>query len=122
MMNDSLLDLALTAIDNNCDRIVLCSQAPTTELEAITTYMLGYRNTPTISAPGVRGAGGREITVSAITDGTVQTAGTATHYALVDVGGNPALLVVRPLSASKALVTGTPWTSGAITVSMVDDV
>lgn len=109
MVQDSILDLALTEIRTYGDRIVLCSQIPTTFAEATSTYMLGYKDAPTINAPEAKAGGGRKIAISAITDGTVQNAGTASHYAIVDVSESR-LMVARALSASKALVTGSPWT------------
>jgi hypothetical protein len=109
MIRATTLDLALADIRTNTDRIYLCSQAPTTFAQASSTYALGYRASPTINVPEAGTGETRKITIAAITDGVVGTAGAATHYALVNQAGS-ALIVVRPLAASKTLVTSDPWT------------
>ena len=96
-VNDSALDAALDNI-STANRLVLCSQEPTTFAEANVTYMLGYKDTPTIGSPGDY-AGGRQVTISAITDAIGDSAGTATHYALVNTTGS-SLLATQALSAS----------------------
>ena len=110
-------DAALNVLTNDCDAIHICSQTPTTYTEAVTTYTLGNKATPTVGAPADRGGGGREVTVSAITDGTVTATGTATHYAMVDVVGTR-LLATGALSPSQAVVNAATWTSNSLTVGI----
>lgn len=115
---DYCLD-ALLAKVQEANALVLCSQAPTTYTEANTTYKLGTKTSPTIGSPADASPDGRKVTVSAITDGTVNSAGTATHLALIDTV-NSRLLVHQALSASKALVTGSPFTLTAFDVRQPD--
>lgn len=106
---DEVLDGGLDYIDANVDKLVICSQEPVNYTEANSTYKLGEKASPTVSAPADRGGGGREVTVSAISDGTVTASGTATHIALLDTG-NTALLVTQALASSQAVATGSPFT------------
>jgi len=107
--NDRVFDNGLTVPDTEVNRIVICSQAPTTFTEANVTYKLGHKDSPTISAPAARAGGGREVTVSAISDGTVTATGTATHVAYLDTT-NSRLLLEKALSASQAVTNGNPFT------------
>jgi hypothetical protein len=63
---DRVLDNGLTVLDTEVDKLVVCSQEPTTFTGANVTYKLGEKDTPTISAPADKSGGGREVTVSAI--------------------------------------------------------
>lgn len=118
-VDDHILDPSLSEIDTDCNSIHLCSAEPSTYTEATSTYTLGNRATPTISTPADGSPNGRAVTVSAITDGTVTSAGTATHYALVDTTGTR-LLVAHSLASSVALATGSPWQSTAFTIRLPD--
>lgn len=99
---DRVFDNGLTVLDTEANRLDVCSQQPTTYTEATSTYTLGNKTSPTISAPGDRTGGGRKVTVSAITDGDVTATGTATHWAITDTV-NSRLLATNALSASQAL-------------------
>jgi hypothetical protein len=112
MIQDAILDVALTEVLTYADRVVLCSQIPTSYAEATAAYLLAHKDAPVIGSPEAKAGGGRKIMISGITDGVVDTAGTATHYALVDVSESR-LMVARALGANKALVTGSPWTMAA---------
>lgn len=115
---DYCLDALLAKIQE-ATHLVLCSQAPTTYAEANTTYKLGTKASPTIGSPADASPDGRGVTVSAISDGTVDANGTATHVALIDTG-NSRLLAHQALSASKALVTGSPFTLTSFVVRQPD--
>jgi hypothetical protein len=108
-LNDRVYDNGLTVLDTEADKLYITSAQAATYTEAITTYALGVKNTPTVSAPGAKSGGGREVTVSAITDGSVTGTNTATHYALVD-SSNTRLLAAGPLSASQAVTSGNTFT------------
>lgn len=120
MIRSSTIDLALADITTNADRMYLCSQAPTTFTEATSTYALGYKSGITVSSAEAGSGTARKVHISAITDGTVSTAGTATHYALVDYGSNE-LMVVHALNASKALSTGTAWTCAQFDAAIINE-
>jgi hypothetical protein len=83
ILHDRVFDNGLTVLDTEADKLYINSTQPATYTEAITTYALGVKNTPTVSAPADRSGGGREVTVSAVTDGSVTGTGTAGFYSLV---------------------------------------
>ena len=72
-----------------------------------------------IGAPQDRNAGGREVVVAAISDGTVTATGTATHYAILDTV-NSRLLATGSLSASQAVTSGNTFTLSSTTVGIPD--
>lgn len=115
------LDLALAAIDSGVDSLVICSAMPTTYAEAFTTYKLGTKESPTISAPQDATPDGRKVTISAITDGSVSAGGTATHFALLDTV-NSRLAVAQALASSQSVTSGNTFALGAIDVRIPDAV
>ena len=108
-LNDRVYDNGLTVLDTEASHLYINSTQPTTYTEAITTYALGVKATPTVGAPAAKAGGGREVTVSAITDGTVSGTGTAGFYSLVD-SSNTRLLAAGPLSATQAVTSGNTFT------------
>ena len=119
ILHDRVFDNGLTVLDTEADKLYITSSQATTYTEAITTYALGVKNTPTVSAPADRTGGGREVTVSAITDGSVTASGTATHYALVDQS-NSRLLATGSLSASQAVTSGNTFTLTSFKIGIPD--
>lgn len=120
-INDYYLDLALAAIASGVNSLVICSAMPTTYTEANTTYKLGTKATPTVSAAQDASPDGRKVVVSAITDGTVSASGTATHFALLDTA-NSRLAVAQALASSQSVTSGNTFTLGAIDVRIPDAV
>ena len=118
-LNDRVFDNGLTVLDTEANKILVTSQEATTYTEANTTYALGNSTSLSISAPSDRTGGGREVTVSAISDGVVTGTGTVTHYALVDTS-NSRLLATGSLTASQAVTSGNTFTLGAFTVGIPD--
>jgi hypothetical protein len=116
---DRVFDSGLTVLDTEVDVLHICSQQPTTYAQASSTYTLGNKATPTIGAPADRTGGGREVTVSAITDGTVTGSNTATHYALVD-SGNSRLLATGALAAPQGVVSGNTFTLASFKIGIPD--
>lgn len=103
-----VLDNGLTVLDTEADKIVLCSQEPTTYTEANSTYILGAKTFSTGAAFGSPAAGspnGRKVSSTAITDGAISGTGTATNWAVVDTA-NTRLLAVGSLSSSQAVTNG----------------
>lgn len=117
-IEDRAFDNGLTVLDTEVNEVTLCSQSPTTYAGAHTTYMLGSKATPTVSAP-TDGTTGRKVTLSAITDGVLANAGTATHIALSDTG-NSRLLAVLPLASSVTVAASGTWTCTAADVTYAD--
>jgi len=120
-INDDILDLALSGIDDDTENLYICSQEPTTYAEAQTTYKLGTKATPAIGAPENGASNGRRIIVAAITDGTVDGTGTATHYALTDNSASK-LLATGALSSSQAVTSGNTFTLTEFSVTIPDAV
>ena len=119
ILNDRVFDNGLTVLDTEASHLYINSTQATTYTEAITTYALGVKATPTVSAPADRSGGGREVTVSAITDGSVTGTGTAGFYALVD-STNSRLLAAGPLSATQAVTSGNTFTLTSFKIGIPD--
>jgi len=118
-LGDRVFDNGLTVLDTEASHLYINSTQAATYTEAITTYALGVKATPTVSAPADRTGGGREVTVSAITDGTVSGTGTAGFYALVD-SSNTRLLAAGPLSATQAVTSGNTFTLTSFKIGIPD--
>lgn len=116
---DRVLDEGLSILDLEANRVDVCSQEPTTYAEATSTYTLGNSTSVTISAPADRTGGGRKVTMSAISDGSVTGTGTATHYAIVDTS-NSRLLVTGSLTASQSVTSGNTFSLEALDVGIPD--
>ena len=119
-INDTSLDALLQDIQDNADAIHICSQEPTTPTEAITTYSLGSKASPSIAEPSDKAGGGREIVVGAISDGAVDVTDTATHWAIVKEAATARLLATGSLSASQAVTDGNPFTLASFAVGVSD--
>jgi hypothetical protein len=106
-LSDTYLDLLLDGIDAACTQLFIDSALCATYAEASSTYKLGVKATPTISAATDDGTTGRKITISAITDGTVSASGDATHVSLCTAD---ALIASYPLNALVAVTSGSTFT------------
>lgn len=113
--NSYLLDALLSKLDLEATRLDLCSAEPSTFAQATSTYTLANKSVISISAPVDHSPTGREVTVSAITDGNVTASGNATHYAISDVS-NSRLLVARPLSVAQEVTLGNIFTTPAFKI------
>jgi hypothetical protein len=103
---DNAKDAALNYVKNNAGALHICSQEPANYTEGSSTYSLGSKASPTITGPAARAGGGRELTVAAITDGSVSGTGTASHECLVKTTATTELLTAKALSASQAVTLG----------------
>lgn len=105
-LHDDILAAGPTAFRAACTRMVLCSALPTTFAEANSTYKLADVDVDTGDMTVADGdASGKKLSMAAQNDVPVDTAGTATHTAYLDVA-NTKLLQARALSSSQA-VAGT---------------
>ncbi len=118
-LSNNVFDNGLNHIDVNTEKLYILSADPGLTWSNIASYALGSKSSPAISAPADRSAGGREITISAIADGTVSTSGTATHYALTDDSATE-ILASAALNASQAVTTGNSFTLTAFTIGIPD--
>jgi len=116
---DRVFDNGLTVLDTEANRIDITSQEATTYAEATSTYTLGNSTSLSVGAPADRTGGGRQVTVAAISDGSVTGDGTATHYSIVDTV-NSRLLATGSLSASQVVSNGNTFTLGSFTVGIPD--
>lgn len=117
MFNDKVFDSGLSVLDTDVENLYINSSEPTTFTEASSTAKLGTKATPVVSAPQVHSPDGREVVVSAISDGAVDATGTASHYSLTD-DSLSLLLAAGPLSASQAVTLGNTFSLDAITLAM----
>jgi hypothetical protein len=108
-------DLALTGIQTDGTRLDICSIEPTTYTQAITTYSLGNKLTPSIGAPGAGTPSGRMVTVAAVTGGTVTLGGTAAFWAIVNVT-NLRLIATGSLSATQVVTAGNTFSLSAFNI------
>lgn len=118
-LHNDVFDSGLNIIDTDTETLYICSQEPTTFAEASSTYALGNKSAPAIAAPSDRGGGGREVVISAITDGSVTATGTATHYALTDNSASK-LLATGALSSSQAVTNGNTFTLTQFAIGIPD--
>jgi hypothetical protein len=118
-LNDRVFDNGLTILDTEANKIVITSQEATTYTEANATYALGDSTSLSIAAPSDRAAGGREVVVAAITDGSVTATGTASHYAIIDTV-NSRLLATSTLTANQAVTSGNTFTLSTVSISIPD--
>ena len=118
-LNDDVLDDGIQEITDDGNVLHICSQEPATYTEASSTYTLGNKTSLSVAAPADRTAGGRSVTVSAITDGTVSGTGTASHEAIVDSVGTR-LLATDALSSSQSVTSGNTFTLTSFTVGIPD--
>lgn len=116
---DRVFDNGLTVLDTEANRIDITSQESTTYAEATSTHTLGNSTSLSIGAPADRSGGGREVTVAALSDGSVSGTGTATHFAIVDTS-NSRLLATGSLSASQAVTSGNTFSLGSFTIGIPD--
>lgn len=114
---DASKDAALNYLDTNVTQLFITSALCATYAEASSTYKLGVKASPSVSAATDDGTTGRKITVSAITDGTVSASGTASHIALCSAD---TLLAAYPLNAPVAVTSGLTFTLTAHDINLPD--
>jgi len=124
-LDDRVFDDGLTVLDVEASAIHITAGEATSYAEATGASDLGNSTSLSIGAPQDRvgdaqtGLGGREVVVSAISDGSVTGTGTATHYAIVDTA-NSRLLATGDLTASQSVTAGNTFTLGSFTIGIPD--
>lgn len=118
LVGDYTLDAGLAALDTLCDKMFVCGASPTSYSDATSgANSLGSKNWgagAAFGSPAARSGGGRQITSTAITDGSISTNGTVAFWAAVD-SANSRLLASGSLSGGKAVTVGQVFTLGALT-------
>ena len=120
-LGDRVFDNGLTVLDTEADKLYITSAQAATLAEATTTYALGNNTLAAgdFSAPSDRTGGGRKVTVSALSGGSVTATGTATHYAIID-SVNSRLLAAGDLGASQAVTSGNTFSVTTIDIGIPD--
>jgi hypothetical protein len=118
-LSDNVFDDGLNHIGDNVENLYICSAEPTTFAEASSTYKLGTKASPTFTGPANGDASGRKITCDAISDGTVDADGTASHWALTDNSANE-LVAAGSLSSSQGVTNGNTFTLTAFDIEIPD--
>jgi len=121
-INDTALDALIQDIQDNGEELHICSQEPTTYVEATTTYSLGTKDGLSMAEPTDKAGGGRESVISAITDGVVDASGTATHWAIVKASATSRLLATGALDQSQGVILGNVFTLTEFAVGVPDAV
>ena len=94
IVHDDVLDGALNTIKNNCTKMTACSTQPTTYAEGNATYALADATMASGDFTNAIGdSSGRKTTVAAKSSILIDTSGTATHVALLDVSNSKLLYV-----------------------------
>lgn len=98
-VHDDVLDGALNIIKNNCTRMTLCSAEPTTYTAGNATLALADVTMASGDFTAANGdTSGRKLTVAAKSAVPVDTTGTGTHIALLDVTNSKLLYVTTTTS------------------------
>ncbi len=113
----SVYEDGLNYIDTVVDKLYILTADPGLVWANIATYGVGDKTSPAISAPTVRGAGGAEVTISAITDGSAYETGSATHWALVSVSESE-IIASGELSAPLSVTDGGTFGLTAFTIGI----
>ena len=118
-LSDSVFDNGLSYITNNTENLYLLSADPELIWSNITTYAIGSKATPSISSPSDRTGGGREVIISAVTDGNGTSTGSATHFALTD-DSNTEIIASNSLAIPISVTSGGSFETESFTVGIPD--
>jgi len=118
-LDNRVFDNGLTILDTEANKVYVTSAEATTYTAATSTLALGNSASLSIAAPSDRSGGGRKVTVSAITDGSITGTGTVTHYALVDTT-NTRLLATAALTASQSVTSGNTFSLASFDIGIPD--
>lgn len=92
--HDDVMDGALNILKNNVTRMTACSAQPTTYAEGNATYALADVTMASGDFTLANGdTSGRKVTIAAKSGVLIDTSGTATHVAALDVANSKLLYV-----------------------------
>ena len=117
-LQDNILDSGIGLIDGATVRVDICVTAePTTYGEATTggANSLGNKTGLTVSAIANGSIDGRQITIPAITDGSVTNTGSAGFWAITD--GASILYATGTITSPQTVTSGNSFTLGLITIT-----
>ena len=117
-INDTVFDNGLSTLVSNANTLLITTADPNG------TYATATANTVGTDAvtPGAISSGatdGRRSVIPAITSGTVNNTGTATHWALTSTTTST-LFANGPLSASQSVTSGNTFTLDAVSITIRD--
>ena len=118
-VGDRVLDNGLTTLDTEANAVHLNSQEASSYASATSTHTLGNATSISISAPADRTGGGRKVTLSAISNGTVTANGNATHYSIVDTT-NSRLLVTGALTQQQSVTANNTFSLASLDIAIPD--
>lgn len=118
-VHNDVLDAAWDYLAANCDKMVLCSQEPTTFEEANATYALADVAMDSGDFANADGdTSGRKVTVAAQNAVDVDASGTSNHVALLDTVNSKLLYVCT--HTGQALTSGNTVNIGAWEAEILD--
>lgn len=118
-VHDDVLDGALNILKNNVTRMTICSSQPTTYTEGNATYALADVTLASGDFTNADGTtSGRKTTIAQKTGVTVDTTGTATHVALLDVTNSKLLYVTT--CTSQAVTAANTMTFNSWKIEIAD--
>lgn len=118
---DAAFDLLLNHIQDNVEALHICSAEPA-NYAGVAAVDLGDKQSPSVAEPSAGTPDGREIVISAITDGSVTATDSATHWALVKDSATSELLATGDLSAPQGVTSGNTFTLTQFTIRVPDAV
>ncbi len=119
LVDNSVLDAALNEIKNNCDKMTVCRNTPTTYASANATDALG--DVAMVSGDFTVADGdtsGRKVTVAQKSGVTVDVTGDATHVALLDTSNST--LLYATTCTTQSLTSGNTITFPAWDIEIAD--
>lgn len=116
---NQVFDNGLNTITTTTEKLYLLSEDPGLTWANIATYALGHKSSPSIASPTDRSGGGREVIISAITDGLVTATGNAGYYALTD-DSETRILVTGSLTSTLSVTSGGVFATEAFAVGIPD--
>lgn len=124
-VSDTIIDQALTYLQNNADQLVLCSGQPADYSDATTDSGSGGNalgETAIGSGDFTLANGdtsGRKVTIAAQTGITADVGALCDHIAIID-DGNTELLLVTTLSSNETLTQGNSYDTAAFDEEIQD--
>jgi hypothetical protein len=115
-IGNRILDEGLNKFNAEATHIHVCSAEPASFAE-VSSLSLGNKASPEISVSEDRENGGRQVRISAITDGSITSTGTISHFAIID-NNNSRLLATGSLDSAKSVVIGDTWTWEELTIGI----
>lgn len=117
-INDEVFDQGLDWADTNGTRLDITSTDPGGTYATVTANTLGNKTVGVTAAENADTGTGRQVTVPAITDGSVTGTGTATHWAIHN--GTDTVVASGALTSSQSVTSGNTFTLDEILITIRD--